>query len=63
MERSIQDVMKQIFGNAPIDRNRNQVLFQLKNKLYENQSVIDRVLFHFVFNGDPEEAEASQALE
>jgi hypothetical protein len=63
MERLIQDGMNQIFGNAPIDRNRNQMLFQLKSKIYENQAVIDRVLFHFVFNGDPEEAEASQVLD
>ena len=63
MERLIQDGMNQIFGNVPIDRNRNQMLFQLKSKLYENQAVIDRVLFHFVFNGDPEEAERSQVLD
>ena len=38
-------------------------MLQLKSCLIENEAVIDRVFIHFVFRGDPEEAERSQVLD
>ena len=35
----------------------------MKSCLVENEAVIDRVFIHFVFRGDPEEAERSQVLD
>ena len=45
------------------DSEQNQLLTQLKSELFEAQALVDRVLFHFVFNGDPEEAQRSQILD
>jgi AIPR protein len=55
--------MERIFGNPAQDQTQNQLLLQLKAQLHEYQAVIDRVLIHFVFNGDPEAAEQSAVLE
>jgi len=63
LTRLIESGMNQIFGNTSFDQSKNPMLFQLRNRLYENQAVIDRVLFHLVFKGDPEEAERSQVLD
>jgi len=61
--RLIDAGMERIFGAATQDQQLNQLLQQLKSCLIENQAVIDRVCIHFVFAGDPAEAERSQVLD
>ncbi len=60
--RLISAGMERIFGNPHQVQDQNEVLLQLKACLHENQAIIDRVLIHFIFNGDPEQAEGSQVL-
>jgi hypothetical protein len=55
--------MERIFGAKSQDQQQNQLLQQIKSCIVENEAVIDRVLIHFVFTGDPEEAERSQVLD
>ncbi len=62
-KRLIEAGMDRIFGNPLQDKEQNQLLLQLKSKLNENQAIIDRVLIHFVFNGDPDAADRSAVLD
>ncbi|MFL6601890.1 MAG: AIPR family protein [Steroidobacteraceae bacterium] len=55
--------MERIFGSQSQDQLQNQLLLQIKSCLIENEAVIDRVCVHFVFTGDPTEAERSQVLD
>jgi hypothetical protein len=55
--------MERIFGARNQDQQLNQLLLQLKSGLVDNEAVIDRVCIHFVFTGDPAEAERSQVLD
>src|SRR5206468_134382 len=50
-------------GAKDQDQQQNQLLQQIKSCLIENEAVIDRVCIHFVFTGDPAEAERSQVLD
>lgn len=61
--RLIESGMERIFGARTQDQEQNQLLLQLKSCLIENEAVIDRVCLHFVFTGDPAEAERSQVLD
>jgi hypothetical protein len=61
--RLIEAGMERIFGARKQDQLQNQLLLQLKSCLIENEAVIDRVCIHFVFTGDPAEAERSQVLD
>jgi hypothetical protein len=61
--RLIDAGMERIFGAGNQDQHLNQLLQQLKSCLIENEAVIDRVCIHFVFAGDPAEAERSQVLD
>jgi hypothetical protein len=61
--RLIEAGMERIFGARTQDQRQNQLLLQLQSCLIENEAVIDRVCIHFVFTGDPTEAERSQALD
>jgi len=61
--RLIDDGMERIFGAADQDQHLNAILQQIKSCIIENEAVIERVLIHFVFNGDPAEAERSQVLD
>lgn len=63
LQRLISAGMERVFGNPLQDQNQNQMLLQLKSELIENQALVDRVLIHFVFNGDPEAAERSAVLD
>lgn len=63
LKRIIEDGFERIFGAHSQDQTQNQVLLRLKRTLLEDASVIDRVFLHFVFKGDPETAERSQALD
>src|SRR5579871_6831533 len=55
--------MERIFGARTQDQRQNQLLLQIKSCLVENEAIIDRVCIHFVFTGDPTEAERSQVLD
>ncbi len=55
--------MERIFGAKKQDQHLNQLLLKIKSCIIENESIIDRVLIHFVFLGDTAEAERSQALD
>jgi hypothetical protein len=61
--RLIDAGMERIFGATTQDQQQNQLLQQIKSCMIENEAVIDRVCVHFVFTGDPEEAERSQVLD
>ncbi|MCC7535008.1 MAG: AIPR family protein [Deltaproteobacteria bacterium] len=62
-QRIINDGMERVFAASYQDQHQNQLLLQLKSCLAENESIIDRVCIHFVFTGDPAEAERSQVLD
>jgi hypothetical protein len=62
-QRLIDSGMERVFGAQVQDSNQNDMLLQLRCCLLENQKVIDKVYVHFVFLGDPEEAERSQVLD
>lgn len=55
--------MERIFGAQKQDQHQNQLLLQIKSCLLENEAIIDRVYIHFVFTGDPADAERSQVLD
>jgi hypothetical protein len=61
--RLIEAGMERIFGAQGQDQQQNQLILQLKSCLIENEALIDRVCIHFVFTGDPAEAERSQVLD
>ena len=52
-----------IFGHSMWRETQNQLLIQLMSCISENKSVIDRILIHFVYNGDPIKAEQSKVLD
>ena len=55
--------MEQIFGARTQDAAKNDLLEQIHSSLLENEAVIDKVYIHFVFMGDPADAEKSAVLE
>jgi hypothetical protein len=55
--------MERIFGARTQDQHQNQLLQQIKSCLLENEAIVDRVCIHFVFTGDPTEAERSPVLD
>lgn len=61
--RLIDSGMERVFGAQAQDAYQNDMLLQLRSCLLENQRVIDKVYVHFVFLGDPAEAERSQVLD
>ncbi len=61
--RLIDAGMSRIFGAQTQDAKKNELLEQLNSSLLENQAVIDKVYVHFVFMGDPAEAEKSFVLD
>lgn len=62
LKKLIDTGMETVFGGS-IPKSAPAMLQQLKSALLENESVIERVCVHFVFMGDPEEAERSQVLD
>lgn len=62
-QRLIDDGIERVFGNPTQDQKMNSLLIQLKSRLLNDQALIDRVFIHFVFNGDPEDAERSTVLD
>jgi hypothetical protein len=63
LQRLIDGGIEKVFSGGRLDSSADSLLRQLRSRLVENQSVIDRVCIHFVFAGDPAEAERSQALD
>ena len=61
--RLTDDGMERIFGAQSQDPLQNQLLQQIKSCLIENESIIERICIHFVFTGDPADAERSQVLD
>lgn len=61
--RLIDAGMDRIFGNSRQDQHQNQVLLQIHSRLLEDRELVKKVCIHFVFLGDPEEADRSQVLD
>jgi len=62
-QRLIYAGMERIFGAKSQDAGQNELLLQIRSCLLENQAVIDKVYFHFIFKGDPAVADSSKVLE
>jgi hypothetical protein len=62
-QRLIDTGMERIFLTSHQDPNKNELLASLRSCLLENRALVDQVIFRFIFTGDPEEAEKSQALD
>jgi len=63
LQKLVDGGIERVFSGARLDSTADPMLRQLRSRLMENQAVIDRVCIHFVFTGDPAEAERSQALD
>lgn len=63
LDRLIEHGMERVFGNAPADPKKNQMLCHLKQDLKECRELIDRVYVQFIFKGDLNSAEQSQGLQ
>ena len=61
LRRLAREGMERIFGPAPETPGR--LLAELRDRLHEDQAAIDKVLIHFVYNGDPADADQSAALD
>ena len=61
LRRLAREGMERIFGLVPEVPGR--LLAELRDRLHEDQAVIDKVLVHFVYNGDPTDADQSAALD
>ena len=59
----IQSGLEQVFGNPLQDPKKNPLISNLRAHLSENSALIDKVLVHFVFRGDPLKAGESAVLE
>ena len=62
-QRLIDSGMERIFGAQTQDAQKNDLLEQIHGSLLENQAIIDKVYIHFVFMGDPADAERSSVLD
>lgn len=63
LKKLIEAGVEAVFGEGSGADSQHPLMQQLKSALLENESVIERVCVHFVFLGDPEEAERSQVLD
>lgn len=61
--RLIDAGMQYIFDATGQDQLQNQLIQQIKSCITENTAIIDRVLIHFVYLGDPQTAEQSPVLD
>lgn len=61
LRRLAREGMERIFGPAP--EAPGLLLAELRERLHEDQSIIDKVLVHLVFNGDPTDADQSAQLD
>jgi hypothetical protein len=58
-QKLIQFGIENIFSES---KSKDKFLWEIRSCIHENQSVIDRVFIYFIFNGDPEKAQNSDAL-
>jgi hemerythrin len=58
-KRLIDAGMQYIFDADRQDQHQNQLIQQIKSSITDNTAIIDRVMIHFVFLGDPKTAEDS----
>ncbi len=63
LQRLIENGMERIFASPNKDREKNQVLLQLRHCINENRAIIDQICIRFVFTGDPVDAENSIVLD
>ena len=61
LRRLAREGMERIFGPAP--EAPGLLLAELRDRLHEDQAIIDKALVHFVYNGDPSDADQSAALD
>ncbi len=61
--RLIDSGLEVAFVNPNTDNSKNQIITQLRSCMVENRALIDQVCIHFIFLGDPAEAERSQVLD
>lgn len=54
--------MDKLLGNVAPESAEKKFINQLRSECLENQSIVQRVFIYFVFNGDPDAAERSEAL-
>ncbi len=62
-ERLIDTGMQHIFDADKQDQHENQLIQQIKSCITDNTAIIDRVIIHFVFLGDPKTADGSPVLD
>jgi hypothetical protein len=53
--------MERLFGPAP--DAPSLLLAELRDRLHEDEAIIDKVLVHFIYNGDPSDADQSASLD
>ncbi len=63
LHRLIDSGLEVAFVNPNTDNYKNQIITQLRSCMLENRALIDQVCIHFIFLGDPAEAERSQVLD
>jgi len=63
LQTLVDDGIDRIFGNSLWHQSHSQLLIRLMTCISENSSIIDKVLIHLVFNGDPIKAEQSKVLD
>ena len=62
-KRLIDAGMQYIFDADRQDQHQNQLIQQIKSCITDNTAIIDRIMIHFVFLGDPKSAEDSPVLD
>jgi hypothetical protein len=62
LKRAISSGIDSIFGDSPDEQAMSQLEVQIQSCLAENETLIERVCIHFVFTGNPREAEQSQVF-
>jgi hypothetical protein len=63
LQRLIENGIEVAFVNPNNDNSKNQIITQLRSCMVENRALIEQVCIHFIFLGDPAEAERSQVLD
>lgn len=62
LKRLTDDGLSQLFTSTVADQRRNALLDYIRSELDEKRALIRKILIHFVFNGDANEADRSDTL-
>jgi hypothetical protein len=62
MKKLAVEGLDKLFGGVAPESNERKFINQLRSECLENQGIIQRVFIYFVFNGDPDLAERSEAI-